>query len=123
MTNSVDNFVTAAEKALAFGRGNVDALLRSSQILIAGSQDLSKRVISVGQERFDAGVAGFKALAGAKSFDEAVKLHSDLARSTVEKTVAETISLTEASLKLVEDATAPLTARVNEAVEVLRPAA
>ena len=123
MTQNVDTFVQAAEKALAFGRGNLDAMLRSSQILFAGSQDLSKRVATVGQQRFDAGIAGFKALAGAKSFEEAVKLQSELARSTVEKTVAETLSLTEASLKLVEEASAPITARVNEAVEALRPAA
>jgi hypothetical protein len=123
MTQNVETFVQAAGQALAFGRGNVEALLRSGEILAAGAQDLSRQVLSLGQARFEAGIAGFKALTEAKSFGEAVKLQSELARSTVEKTVAETLSLTEATLKLVEQTAAPLTARVSEAVETLRPAA
>jgi phasin family protein len=123
MTQTVETFVKAAEQALAFGRGNVEAMLRSGQILAAGTQDLSKQMLSLTQARFEAGIAGFKALTGTKSFGEAVKLQSKLARSAVEKTVAETLSLTEASLKLVEQSTAPITARVSEAAETVRPAA
>jgi phasin family protein len=123
MTQNSETFVKAAEQAMAFGRGNVEALLRSSQILAAGAQDLSKQVLSLGQAQFDASIACFKALTGAKSFGEAVKLQSELARGAVEKTVSETLSMTEASLKLVEQTTAPITARVTEAVETLRAAA
>jgi hypothetical protein len=123
MTQNVETFVKAAQQALAFGRGNVEAMLRSGQILAAGAQDLSKQMLSLNQARFEAGIAGFKALTGVRSFGEAVTLQSELARSAIEQTVAETLSLTEASLKLVEQTAAPITARVSEAVETLRPAA
>ncbi len=52
-----------------------------------------------------------KALAGVKSLKEAVDLQTTLARASVEKVV------TEASLKLTEQAWAPLTARVNLAAD------
>ena len=58
-----------------------------------------------------------KALAGVKSFKDAVDLQTSLAKSSLEKAVAETSKLTEASLKLAEQAWAPVTARVTLAVE------
>jgi phasin family protein len=123
MTQNVETFVKAAEQALAFGRGNIEAMLRSSQILASGTQDLSKQVLSLSQARFEAGIAGFKMLTGAKSLGEVVKLQSELTLSAVEKTVAETLNLAEASLKLVDQTAAPLTARMSEVAESLRPAA
>ena len=52
-----------------------------------------------------------------KSLKEAIDLQTNLARSSVEKAVAETGQLTDASLKLAEQALAPMTARVTLAVE------
>ena len=44
-------------------------------------------------------------------------LQASLARSTMEKTLAESGKLTDASFKLTEQAIAPITARVTLAVE------
>ena len=63
-----------------------------------------------------------------KSLKDAIDLQASLARSTVEKTVAEASRLTDASVKLAEQTLAPLTARVTLAVEkfaeagLIRPA-
>ena len=65
----------------------------------------------------DQTVATVKALAGVKSLKEAVDLQSSLARASLEKAVAETGKLTDASLKLAEQTLAPITARVTLAVE------
>ncbi len=46
-----------------------------------------------------------------------MELQSGLARTTVEKTLAETGRFTEASLKLAEQSFAPIAARVSLAVE------
>ena len=59
----------------------------------------------------------FKALTSVKSLKDAFDLQASLARSTMEKTLAESGKLTDASLKLTEQTLAPLTARVSLAVE------
>jgi hypothetical protein len=52
-----------------------------------------------------------------KSLKDAFDLQANLARSTMEKTLAESGKLTDASLKLTEQTLAPITARVSLAVE------
>jgi hypothetical protein len=52
-----------------------------------------------------------------KSLKDAFDLQASLARSTMEKTLAESGKLTDASMKLTEQTLAPLTARVSLAVE------
>ena len=106
-----------AEDLVTFGQGNFEAFAKAGQIWAAGVQDLGKQVAATAQAQMDQTVATFKALAGVKSFKEAVDLQSSLARSTVEKAVAETGKLTGASMKLAEQTMAPLTARVTLAVE------
>ena len=106
-----------AEEMMSFGQGNLEAVMKSGQIWASGVQDLSRQMAASAKASFDETMATFKALAGVKSFKEAVELQSSLARSSVEKAVAETGKLTDASMKLAEQAAAPLTARVNLAVE------
>jgi len=106
-----------AEDLVSFGQGNIEAFAKAGQIWAAGVQELGKQVAATAQAQMDQTVATFKALACVKSFKEAVDLQSSLARSSVEKAVAETGKLTDASLKLAEQTLAPLTARVTLAVE------
>jgi len=56
-------------------------------------------------------------LAGAKSFHEAMVLRSDYASKCVGDGLAETSRLTSESLKLVEQAMAPIAARMTLGVE------
>ncbi|HEX2939814.1 MAG TPA: phasin family protein [Rhodopila sp.] len=112
-----------AEEFVAFSQGNLEALIKSSQIWTAGVQDLSKHIASAAQASIEEGLSTFKALTGVKSLKDAVDLQTAFARSTLEKTIAESGKLTDASLRLTEQALAPLTARVTVAVEKLAKAA
>jgi len=116
-TVTMEKTMKSAEDLVSFGQANMEAFMKAGQIWAAGVQDLSKQVAATAQAQVDQTVATFKALAGVKSFKEAVDLQSSLARSTVEKAVAETGKLTDASLKLAEQTLAPITARVTLAVE------
>ena len=69
------------------------------------------------QASFDETMSTFKALSSAKSLKDAFELQASLARTTIEKTLAESGKLTDASMKLTEQTLAPLTARVSLAVE------
>ena len=52
-----------------------------------------------------------------KSLKEAIDIQTSFARTSFEKAIADSGKLTETSLKLAEQAYAPLTARLNVAVE------
>ena len=113
----MERAMKTAEEALAFGQGNVAALVRSGQIWAAGLQDLGKQVAATAQEQIANTMSAFKAIAGAKSVSDAIEAQAALARNTIERTVAESGRITETSLKLTEQAMAPVAARVSLAVE------
>jgi phasin family protein len=114
--NMVDAIKTT-EDFFSFGQANVEAFVKCGQIWSAGVQDIGKQVAATAQAQVDQTVATFKALTSVKSLKEAFDLQSSLARASMEKAIAEAGKLTDASLKLTEQALAPLTARVTLAVE------
>ncbi|MBN8892092.1 MAG: hypothetical protein BGP12_19470 [Rhodospirillales bacterium 70-18] len=114
---NMDKVMKSAEDMVSFGQGNVEAFVKSSQIWAAGVQDLSKAMAATAQAQMDAAMSTMKALAGVKSLKDAVELQTSLTRSSVEAAMAETGKLTDASMKLAEQALAPITARVTLAAE------
>ena len=114
---NMDKAIKTAEELVAFGQGNFEAMVRSSQIWAAGVQDIGKQIAANAQASFDETVSTFKAMSSVKSLKDAFDLQASLARTTLEKTVAESGKLTDASMKLTEQALAPLTARVSLAME------
>ncbi len=120
---SMEKVVKTAEEFVAFGQGNVEAFVKSSQIWAAGVQDLSKQVAANAQAQFDETMSVFKAMTSVKSLKDMFELQSTYAKAAMEKTMAESGKLTDASLKLTEQALAPITARVTTAVETFSKAA
>lgn len=114
---NMDKAVKTAEEFVSFGQGNFEAMMKAGQIWVAGVQDIQKAVSATAQAQVEAALGTFKALSGVKSLKEAMDLQTSLARSSLETAVAETGKLTDASVKLAEQAMAPITARVTLAVE------
>jgi phasin family protein len=112
-----------AEELVAFSQGNVEAVVKSSQIWASGMQDLSKQFAASAQASLDETLSTFKALTSVRSLKDAVDLQAAFARATLEKTLAESGKLTDASFKLTEQALAPITARVTLAGEKFAKAA
>lgn len=113
----MEKAMRSAEDLVTFGQGNVEAVVKSSQIWTTGIQDLSKHVASTAQAALDETFATFKAMTSVRSLRDAIELQGAFARSAMEKTMTESGKLTDASLKLTEQALAPITARVSVAVE------
>jgi phasin family protein len=113
----MEKAMKTAEEMVAFSQGNMEAMVRSSQIWAAGMQDLGKQIAANAQASFEETMSTFKALSSVKSLKDAFDLQASLARATMEKTLAESGRLTDASLKLTEQTLAPITARVSLAVE------
>ncbi|MEI7711799.1 MAG: phasin family protein [Rhodospirillales bacterium] len=118
----MEKVVKTTEDFVAFGQGNIEAFVKSSQIWSAGVQDLSKQVAATAQAQMDETMSAFKAIAAVKSFKDMFELQSAFAKSAMEKTMAESGKLTDASLKLTEQAIAPIAARMTVAVETFKAA-
>jgi len=111
------------EEFVAFGQANMEAFMKSSQIWAAGVQELTKQFTTTAKASLEESVTTFKAISTAKSVKEAIDLQSSFAKTAFEKAVAESKQLTDASIKLTEQALAPITARVTVAVEKFAKAA
>jgi len=105
------------EQLVQFSQGNVEALVKSSQIMATGFQEMTKLWASHAQSSLDHTMTTFKAMTGVKSIKEAMDIQTAYAKDAMEKAVAESGKLTEQSMKLAEQALAPISARVNAAVE------
>lgn len=114
---TMEKAVKSAEELVSFSQGNFEAMMQAGQIWAAGVQDLHKTFAATAQAQVEAAMGTFKALSSVKSLKEAMDLQSSLARASVETAVSETGKITDASMKLAEQAMAPLTARVTLAVE------
>ena len=119
----MEKAMKTAEELVAFGQGNLEALVKSGQVWATGVQDIGKQIAADAQASFDETMSAFKAISGARSLKDAFDLQAGLARSTLEKTLAQSGKLTDASMKLTEQVLAPLTARFSLAVEKFAKAA
>jgi len=113
----VEKAVKTSEELMSFSQGNLEAFVKATQIYATGFQDLTKHIASTSKASIEETVAFSKSLMGVKSVKEAVDLQTGYAKTSIEKAVAESNKLTDATVKLAEQAIAPLTARIALAVE------
>ena len=98
--------VRTAEELVTFGQGNVEAVIKSGQVLANGMQTLTKQMAATAQASFEETMSTFKAIAAARSVREALDLQAALARSTMEKAMTQTGQVAESTLKLTEQVVA-----------------
>ncbi len=115
----VEHAMKQIEQMMAFGQGNVEAMVKAGQIWTTGMQDLTRQVSQTAQASFQDNVSVLRSLSSVRSLQDAVALQSSTARTTLEKAMAEGSRLAESSMKLAEQTSAPLTARVNAAIELV----
>ena len=117
MKDGLQRVMKTAEQVTQFSQGNVEAMMKSSQILATGLTDITKTMAATAKASMDETMSIFRAMTSVKSLKEAFELQSSFARTSMEKAVSESGRLTEQSMKLAEQAFAPISARVNAAVE------
>lgn len=111
------------EEFMTFNQGNVEAFVKSGQIVATGLQDITKMMAASAQAAMDETMSTFRALTTVRSVKEAMDLQTTFARSTIEKAVTQGGQVAETSFKLAEQAIAPLAGRVTLAVESFGKAA
>jgi phasin family protein len=119
----MEQYVKTSEEFVNFGKGNVDALVKAGQIWTNGVQAIAKELAETTQAHLNETVAVVKSFTAAKSAKELLELQTALARSSVEKAIAESTRLADASTRLATEALAPLTARLTQVRETFAAAA
>lgn len=112
------------EDAIAFSKESIEIYLKAGTDYAKGLQDVSKQVLALAQKSVEESVNAGKALTQAKTLKEVVDMQASFAKSSFENLVAESNKLTQTSVKLTEQAIAPVSDRINLAVEkFLKPLA
>ncbi len=104
-------------------KGNVEAVVESGKIMAAGAQDLGKTYADEAKAAYETLTADLKEMAGVKSPTELFQLQGKIMRRNFDAMVASSSKGTESAMKLANDVFAPISARVNIAVEKISKAA
>ena len=102
---------------VTFQRANAEAMAEAGKILFTGMQDMTRTAVEESRKAADQMSEDARLMAAAKSPTELVKLQGDIMRRSFDHAVATGSKNTEAWIKLTNDAFAPLTSRVSEAVD------
>jgi phasin family protein len=108
----VDGYKEIAE----FGKDNVEAALVSGAALVKGFQEFGKAWTAMAQASIENSYEIGHAALGCKSVQELTELQADYAKKRYNDLVADGRTLAGLSVKVTEDALAPVRARVDAAV-------
>ena len=103
-----------------FTKGNVEAIMESGKILAEGVQGIGSELVTEGRSTFETMTGDIKELAGAKSPTDFFKIQGEMMRKNFDSAVAYGSKNSEAMLKLMSDAMAPISGRVSIAMEKAR---
>jgi phasin family protein len=116
---TMTSLAAVTDQLTSFNQGNIEAIMKSSQVWTSGYHAISKTMAETAQSHLSRTASAWQALMGVKSLKEAMELPATLTHTSFETTLAETGKLTDASLRLVRQAMAPIAERVTVAVENL----
>lgn len=103
----------------ALGQANLDAIVKANTILFKGFEDVSRQAAAYTQASFEKAAAVGQNLLTVKSPQEALTLQTAFAQQSVESFIAESTRLSQLSAKILQEAFAPVAARVEATVAVV----
>ncbi|MBP2298241.1 phasin family protein [Azospirillum picis] len=103
----------------ALTKQNVDAVVKSGTIVAKGAEEAGKQVAAFTQASMEKSVSNAKALLAVKTIQELVELQNAYAKASFEALVSESTRLQELTVKVANEALAPLSARVSASVQTL----
>lgn len=111
------DMLKAAEEAAEFGRGNLEAITKASQLYVTGVQDLSRQTMAMFQALSEHAIEGVKAMSTMKSMKDAADFQASFTKTAFERAVNDTTKISEAAMKLAETSMEPISARMTLAME------
>lgn len=111
--SAFDNFDQVSD----FNRENVEAVIVSSNIVAKGFEVVGKEFAAYAQKAADANMAAAKMLSTAKNPQELMDMQTEWAKTAFDGFVAESTKLQDISVKVSNQASQPISERINKAVE------
>jgi len=118
-----DKGTAAVGDLTEFTKGNVEAAVESGKILAGGLQQLGKSAADEAKSAYELATADLNELAAVKSPTDLFQLQGRIARRNFDALMAAGSRNSEAVMKLASEAFAPLSGRINLAVEKISKAA
>jgi len=107
------------EDMIAFSKSNIEAIVKSNEILSTGMKDINTAIYKLAQSNVEETVALAQKIMTCTSVTEVYELQTGAAKSSYEKTLAESRKLSDQTVKLAEKASKPIADQVKIAVETL----
>lgn len=105
------------EELVAFGKDNVEAVVKSGAVAAKGFEDLAKAYAGFGLQSLEKAGSAAQALSVCKTPTEFMETQVKLARGAFEDYVAESRKLAELTAAVVNEAAEPLASRVRAAAK------
>ncbi len=100
-----------------FGKGGMDAVLRSFGAMSKSAQSIAVEVADYSKKSFEQGTAAAEKLFGAKTLDKAIEVQSDYLKSAYESFVSEAAKLSELYAELAKETYKPFETHLTRAAK------
>jgi len=105
------------EEVVAFNKDNLDAVMKANAVFVKGLQDLNKEFFSMAQASLESNADVARKVFNCKSVEELVTLQNVLVTDSYSKVLDQGRKITDLSVKIAENASAPIASRVNATVD------
>lgn len=113
--------INGYEELVAFNKGNVEAVVKSSSLAAKGFEELAKVYADYTGQSVEKANAAVKALTACKSPVEFVQLQSDLTRQGFEALISESRKLAELTSKIFNISLQPINERFSAFTDIVKP--
>ena len=120
--DGVEKTLAALNEANTVSKKNLEAVVASVTAATKGAEALGAQAIAFSKKSVEDQVAASKALAGAKSVQEAVELQTSFAKTALEAYLANVNAMSETVTASVKDAFKPINERATALVEKVQAA-
>ncbi|WP_185961297.1 phasin family protein [Telmatospirillum sp. J64-1] len=104
--------IKSYEEIMAFGKGNIEAMVKSSTLAAKGFEEMGKAYQSLAGQSAEKAQAAAKALAACKTPQELIEVQTKLTREGIETAVAESRKFAEMTSTVIASSMEPLNARI-----------
>ena len=118
--DGVEKSLAALGEANGYSKKNLEAMVASATAAARGAEAVSAHAVAYSKSAFETQVNAVKALAAAKTPQEALELQTTFAKSAFETYVAEATKFGELLTTALTDSFKPLNERVTETVGKLQ---
>jgi len=116
MTNKA-NFEKFTTDTTALNKEQLDAFMKSSNLLLKGTEDIMKTYMAMAQDSMQKSSEAMKTLLGCKTLNELTEAQNKLAQESFDGFMTGATKLSEMSVKVATDSFEPLTKQMSKTIQ------